>query len=221
MTISAVFSLTITGVAPPPPPPGMHTVVIGMAEDPYQGDAQYTIAVDGAAVASGSITTLQSSGNSQDVAISVPDGPHTITVSFVADAYGGSPQLDRNLYVNYVKYDGASVWTATAPLFADGAQLTVSVPPIPLQPTSITLIPVSTNIFDNAPAGTVLATAQVTMSDGSPFAGVLTTSDTSFFTIAGMNIVTARALKSADDGTHNTTITAHQAGQTVAATISM
>ena len=52
------------------------------------------------------------------------------------------------------------------------------------------------------------------MSDGSQFAGTLTSSDTSgFFAISGLNIVTARALTSADDGTHSTTITASQGGQ--------
>jgi hypothetical protein len=40
-------------------------------------------------------------------------------------------------------------------------------------PTAITLSPASVTIPDNAPAGTLLATAAVTMSDGSQFAGEL------------------------------------------------
>jgi hypothetical protein len=59
----------------------------------------------------------------------------------------------------------------------------------------------------------LIATANVTMSDGSQFAGVLTTSDTNFFAISGLNIVTARSYTSADDGTHSTIITASQGGQ--------
>jgi hypothetical protein len=83
-------------------------------------------------------------------------------------------------------------------------------------PTAITLSPASTTTADNAPAGTVLSTATVTMSDGSQFTGTLTSSDTSgFFTISGLNIVTARALTSADDGAHSTVITASQGGQSV------
>jgi hypothetical protein len=41
----------------------------------------------------------------------------------------------------------------------------------------------------------------------------LMSSDTSFFTISGLNIVTARAVTSADDGMHSTVITATQGGQ--------
>jgi hypothetical protein len=87
---------------------------------------------------------------------------------------------------------------------------TMAAPP---SPTAITLSPASPTIADNMPAGTVLATAHVTMSDGSQFAGKLSTSDTNLFAISGLNIVTARALTSADDGAHSTVITASQGGQ--------
>jgi hypothetical protein len=92
-----------------------------------------------------------------------------------------------------------SVWTIAA------------VPPP--SPMAITLSPASATIADNAPAGTLLATANVTMSDGSQFAGTLTTSDTNYFAISGHNIVTARAFTSADDGAKSTVITATQLGQ--------
>jgi hypothetical protein len=77
-------------------------------------------------------------------------------------------------------------------------------------PTAITLSPASATTPDNSPAGTVIATANVTMSDGSQFAGTLTTSNTSFFAISGLNIVTAQALTSAEDGAQSTVITASQ-----------
>ena len=80
-------------------------------------------------------------------------------------------------------------------------------------PIAITLSPASVTIPDNAPAGTLIATANVTMSDGSQFKGTLTTSNTNLFAISGMNIVTARALTSADDGAFSTVITASQSGQ--------
>jgi hypothetical protein len=89
-------------------------------------------------------------------------------------------------------------------------------------PTAITFSPASATTPDNAPAGTVLTTATVTMSDGSQFKGTLTSSDTSgFFAISGLNIVTARALTPADDGTHSTTITAFQGGQSVSMELSI
>jgi hypothetical protein len=83
-------------------------------------------------------------------------------------------------------------------------------------PTGITLSPASATIPDNATAGTVIATANVTMSDGSQFTGTLTTSNTSFFAISGLNIVTAQALTSAADGTQSTVITAVQGTQALA-----
>jgi hypothetical protein len=85
----------------------------------------------------------------------------------------------------------------------------------PPTPTAITLSPASATIPDNAPAGTAIATASVTMSDGSQFAGTLTTSDTNFFAISGLKIVTARAYTSADDGTHSTVITASQGSKSL------
>jgi hypothetical protein len=97
---------------------------------------------------------------------------------------------------------------------------TISNPPSPT-PTAITLSPASTTIADNAPAGTLLATATVTMSDGSQFTATLTTSNTNIFAISGMQIVTARALTSADDGTQSTIITASQGSQALSMEFSL
>jgi hypothetical protein len=72
--------------------------------------------------------------------------------------------------------------------------------------------PASPMVPDNAPAGTVVAAAIVEMSHSLPFIGTVT--------IAGMNIVTACALTSADDTTH-TTIAAHHGGQSLSARISV
>ena len=116
---------------------------IGLAEDAYQGDAQYSVAVDGSVIIpTGTVTVLQNSGGSQDVPITVSDGSHTIVVTFLNDAYGGSPALDRNLYVNYVKYDGVAVPGAQATLLRTGDNLAVTVgsgtaspPPPPPRPS--------------------------------------------------------------------------------------
>ena len=88
-------------------------------------------------------------------------------------------------------------------------------------PTAITLTPASATIPDNAPAGTVIATANVTMSDGSQFTGALTTSNTNLFAVSGMNIVTARTLTPSDDGMQSTVITAAQAGQSLSRVFSI
>jgi hypothetical protein len=83
-------------------------------------------------------------------------------------------------------------------------------PLAPGTPTAITFAVANPTLPDNAPAGTLIATATVTMSDGSQFTGTLTTSNTDFYAISGLNIVTAQALTSADDGSHSTVITASQ-----------
>jgi hypothetical protein len=88
-------------------------------------------------------------------------------------------------------------------------------------PTTITLSSASPTIPDVTPAGTVIATANVTMSDGSQFTGTLTTSNTSLFAISGLNIVTARALTPADDGTRSTVITASQGAQSLSTEFSI
>jgi hypothetical protein len=93
--------------------------------------------------------------------------------------------------------------------------------PSPVYPIAITLTPASSMLPNNSPAGTVIATATVTMSDGSQFAGTLSTSDANFFAISGNTIVTARALTAADDGTHTTVITAHQGGYSLSAGLSI
>jgi hypothetical protein len=72
--------------------------------------------------------------------------------------------------------------------------------------------PANPMVPDNAPAGTVVAAAIVEMSHSFPFTGTVT--------IAGMNIVTACALTSADDTTH-TTFVAHQGEQSLSARISV
>jgi hypothetical protein len=118
--------------------------------------------------------------------------------------------------------DGSYQWSVAATQNGVTVSGTIQVqvtaaspPPPPPYPTAITVTPANSTIADNSPAGTLLATATVTMTDGSQFTGVLTTSDTSFFAISGLNIVTARALTSADDGPHTTTITAQQGGQSL------
>jgi hypothetical protein len=89
-------------------------------------------------------------------------------------------------------------------------------------PAVITFVGAKATLPDTAPANTVIATAHVTMSDGSSnFGGTLTTSNASFFAISGMNIVTAQALTSANDGTQSTVITASQGSQSASMELSI
>ena len=128
------FSFTEAGTVPPvtgsgsPPAPvtigsGPDTFLFSMAEDAYLGNAQFTISVDG--VQQGGVqttTALQSQGQTQSFAVqgSFGTGAHTETVNFLNDAYGGSPSLDRNLYVDGITYDSLPTPNSTAALFAGG-----------------------------------------------------------------------------------------------------
>lgn len=76
--------------------------------------------------------------------------------------------------------------------------------------TAVSLSGVTAQLLDNAPAGTVVATATVTMSPAAAqFTGVLVSSNP-LYAAQGMKVVLARDLAASDDGTQNATITAVQ-----------
>ena len=105
--------VTVPVPTPPPAPvttgSGADTLVLSMSEDAYQGDAQFTVSVDGKQLG-GTFTTTAShaSGFSQDFTFQGDwaTGTHVVAVNFLNDANGGSPSADRNLYVNGISYDG-------------------------------------------------------------------------------------------------------------------
>nr|WP_294524166.1 carbohydrate-binding domain-containing protein [uncultured Rhodopila sp.] len=105
---------------------GADTLVLNMAEDPYLGDAQFTVAVDGQQIGGTQTTSaIVSQGQAQQFDVSGNFGPgnHTVTVTFLNDLIGGfypagTPGLpatggpwaidtqDRNLYVMGASLDG-------------------------------------------------------------------------------------------------------------------
>lgn len=94
-----------------------------VSEDAYKGDAQFTVAVDGKQV--GGIYTATASHASEavhDVSLSRNwgAGAHTATVNFLNDLYGGTPTMDRNLYVKGVSIDGATAPGSSAALLITG-----------------------------------------------------------------------------------------------------
>ena len=134
-----VGKATPAPVAPVVPPTlvvgsGPDTVDLKVSEDAFQGDAQFTVAVDGKQI--GGILTAQSlhgSGTDQDVLVEggFGKGVHTVGVSFLNDSY--VPGVgDRNLYVDGASYDGIAATGSTLALYSAGTQsLTVgaAVPP--------------------------------------------------------------------------------------------
>jgi hypothetical protein len=86
-------------------------LVLGISEDAYQGDAQFTVSVDGKQLGGTFTTTaLHASSASQNFTFKgdFGSGQHTVAVNFLNDAWGGSAATDRNLYVNAITYNGAA-----------------------------------------------------------------------------------------------------------------
>jgi hypothetical protein len=99
------------------------TLVLNLSEDAYNGDAQFTVSVDGKALGPAqSVTALHSAGQ-HELFTYTGDwgaGAHKVTISYANDAYGGSSTTDRNLYVNAITLDGATT-TENAAQWANGA----------------------------------------------------------------------------------------------------
>ncbi|MGI4794843.1 MAG: carbohydrate-binding domain-containing protein, partial [Janthinobacterium lividum] len=97
-------------------------LVINVAEDAFQGDAQFTATVDGQSVGGVyTVTASRAAGEVQAITLAnvLPNGQHTVGISFINDAYGNSPSTDRNLYVTGATYNGTSVGNVAASLYVD------------------------------------------------------------------------------------------------------
>ena len=122
----SVTDSTAIAVAQAPAPvttgSGSDTLVLSISEDAYQGDAQFTVSVDGKQLAGTfSTTASHAAGVSQSFTFKGDwaPGAHAVAVNFLNDAYGGTAATDRNLYVGGISYDGA-VTGQTAALTGGG-----------------------------------------------------------------------------------------------------
>lgn len=82
---------------------GPRSITLNVAEEAFQGDAEYTISVDNVPIG-GTLTASANyaAGQSQTVIVegSWTDDVHTLVVDFINDGYGGSTETNRNLYVS-------------------------------------------------------------------------------------------------------------------------
>jgi hypothetical protein len=139
-------SFAVGTAAPPPAPPADDdTLVLNLSQDAYKGDAKFIAYVDGKALGPAQLVgTLHSAGDSEAFTFygNFGAGPHTVEVDFINDAYGGSPILDRNLYVNSIEYDGTLYANDKATILTQsGYQFTVDGPSV----TANTGVPVSSH----------------------------------------------------------------------------
>lgn len=119
--------------APAPAPVQDDTLVLHLSEDAWLGDAQFIVTLDGRQLGPPqTVTALRGAGQMQDFAFTgrFGVGPHDLAIAFVNDAWGGTPETDRNLYVEGVDYDGRSFAQDRAALYSEGAvRFQVSGPP--------------------------------------------------------------------------------------------
>ena len=91
---------------------GANTLVLEISQDAYAGSAQYSVAVDGVQVGASFTAQARQQDAAHDTLTlrgSWGAGPHTVTVNFLNDAWGGTADSDRNLHVNGLRYDGVVV----------------------------------------------------------------------------------------------------------------
>ncbi|MBV8524300.1 MAG: matrixin family metalloprotease [Acetobacteraceae bacterium] len=104
------------------PAPAPDTLVVTMAEDAWQGDAQFIATLDGNVIGGPqAVTASHSAGDAQNFTFqgNFGPGPHELAISFINDAWGGTSSTDRNLYVNGLTYDGANVPASSASLWTN------------------------------------------------------------------------------------------------------
>ena len=95
-------------------------LVLGISEDAWQGHAQYTVSIDGQQI--GGVRTASAShaqGSSEAVAIptALQPGAHRIGITLLNDAWGGSADTDRNLYLDTAAMNGTTVQATVLPLY--------------------------------------------------------------------------------------------------------
>ena len=113
-----------------------NSLTLTVSGDAYQGNAQFTVFVDGRAVGGAyEVQAAHAEGQSQEITIEGEFGrnPGEVRVDFTNDLYGGLATQDRNLYVEALSINGHHVdgaaghnlagWNdgSTADLFSNGS----------------------------------------------------------------------------------------------------
>ena len=104
---------------------GSDTLALKVSEDYYLGNAQFTVNIDGVQV--GGVQTVQAiNADAQtqtfDVMGNWGTGSQSVSIDFLNDLYAGTPQTDRNLYVDGASYDGTVQSAGTLALMSSGTQ---------------------------------------------------------------------------------------------------
>ena len=122
-------------------------MILKISQDAYQGNAQYTVSVDGKQVGGTFTASASHAAKQSDILTLKGDwtaGAHKVEVKFVNDAYGGSAATDRNLYVDAATYNSKDVAGAVQAILGQTPQgafsfTDVAAPTQPAPGTPVTL----------------------------------------------------------------------------------
>jgi len=152
---------------------GSDTLALNLSEDAWQGDALFTVTIDGTQIGGPtSVTALAANGATDTFTYNGNwgTGAHIIGIDFTNDAYGGTTDTDRNLIVNSITYDGTTTSEQTTEYsqgnvnFAIPASTGSTTTPPPVTTTPVVTTPVVTTPVITTPVVTtpVVTTPVVT-----------------------------------------------------------
>lgn len=98
-------------------------MVLHVSADSWNGSPQFIVSVDGKQQGgTQTATASHADGQTQDITLSgaFGTGVHDVAVTFLNDAWAGTPSTDRNLYVNSIDDNGQHYASAAATLFSNG-----------------------------------------------------------------------------------------------------
>lgn len=146
---------------PPPPVPvvigsGPDSLVLTMAEDAFQGDAQFTVKIDGKAVGGTQVVTARNNAGATQTFTykgAFGSGEHRVAVAFINDLPGGAPADGRNIYLKAATFNGSAVPNAPADLLGNWTKI-FTVPAQSAAPPTLAPPPVTPPPVTPAPAPT-------------------------------------------------------------------
>jgi len=107
-------------------------MVLHVSADSWNGSPQFLVSVDGKQQGgTQTVTASHTGGQTQDTSLSGAFGLglHDVAITFLNDAWGGTPSTDRNLYVDSIDDNGQHYASASATLMSNGTvHLQVGVP---------------------------------------------------------------------------------------------
>ena len=108
-----------------------HTLELILTQDAYQGNAQFSMSLDGTASSAITVSPVALTSSAQAEMFSwsgsITDRAHEIGVTFLNDAWGGNASLDRNVHVMGVVYDNKDYLPSAVNLTNTGSQVLVDV----------------------------------------------------------------------------------------------